>query len=495
MIESTSELFAGQSGAEAVALQITPATHRLVKGVRIKALAGNSDIVYVGPSTVSVTTGFELSAGNEVFIEIDNPAKVYTIATPSQNEKQLVTYVSGATNETFKLSFIDQTTTAIAYDAVAATVETAFEALSTVGAGNGTVTGSAGGPWTIEFTGTLAGLGQVMVTASEVGVNEIQTITYSGDAATDTYTLTFDSQVTGVLNVDDNNATILTALEALSNINSGDVVLTGGSAPGTPVIVTFGGQYLRTDAAAITGVGGTNEVQTVTLSGTISGDTFDITYDSQTTSMLAIDASATTVQTALEALSNLAPDDVIVTGDDGGPYTLSYGGTLVNTDLTEVTGTAGTNEIQTVAIDSATTGGTFKLTYSTQQTGTIAWNADAAAVETALKALSNIAPGDVTVTGGDGPSTDWAVEFTGALAQTDVTAMTGDGSLLTGGSTTVTITTTTPGNSATVTPATIVAGNELTVSVVETQKGASKTVTISESQSASQESKYSWIGQ
>jgi len=48
------------------------------------------------------------------------------------------------------------------------------------------------------------------------------------------------------------------------------------------------------------------------------------------------------------------------------------------------------------------TAGTFTITWSGQTTTAIAFNASAAAVQTALEALSNIAPGDVVVTGGPG---------------------------------------------------------------------------------------------
>src|SRR3954465_8763162 len=52
---------------------------------------------------------------------------------------------------------------------------------------------------------------------------------------------------------------------------------------------------------------------------------------------------------------------------------------------------AGTNEVQTITVTGTPTGGTFTLTYSTQTTAAIAYNATAAAVQTALEALSNIA--------------------------------------------------------------------------------------------------------
>jgi hypothetical protein len=95
--------------------------------------------------------------------------------------------------------------------------------------------------------------------------------------------------------------------------------------------------------------------------------------------------------------------------------------------------TAGTNEVQLIV--SAGTGGTFTLTYSAQTTTALDWDSTAQEIEDALVALSNIAPGDVNVTGSVG---QWFVEFTGTLAATNVSQMTiGIGSL-TGGTALVT---------------------------------------------------------
>lgn len=57
---------------------------------------------------------------------------------------------------TFTLTYKGQTTAGIAFNAVGATVQTALTGLSTVGVGNATVTGSAGGPYSVNFIGTLA---------------------------------------------------------------------------------------------------------------------------------------------------------------------------------------------------------------------------------------------------------------------------------------------------------------------------------------------------
>lgn len=100
-----------------------------------------------------------------------------------------------------------------------------------------------------------------------------------------------------------------------------------------------------------------------------------------------------------------------------------------NETTTAITGTD-VNEIQQVIVDA--TGGTFTLTYSAQTSAAIAFDASAATVQTELEALSNIAPGDVVVTGPAGGP--WQVEFTGTLAGTNVGKMTTSSASLTGGS-------------------------------------------------------------
>jgi hypothetical protein len=106
---------------------------------------------------------------------------------------------------------------------------------------------------------------------------------------------------------------------------------------------------------------------------------------------------------------------------------------------------AGTNEVQSVAITGSPTGGTFTLTFSGQTTSAISYNASASAVQAALEALSNIAPGDVTCTDGPLPGAAVTVTFGGAYAGADVAQMTATGSLTGGTTPAVTVTTTTPG--------------------------------------------------
>lgn len=86
----------------------------------------------------------------------------------SSDEVQTLT-VGGSGLTSFTLTFGGQTTGAIAAAATAATVQAALEALSTIGAGNVAVTGSAGGPWTVTFKGTLANTNVAQLTTTPTG--------------------------------------------------------------------------------------------------------------------------------------------------------------------------------------------------------------------------------------------------------------------------------------------------------------------------------------
>jgi hypothetical protein len=113
--------------------------------------------------------------------------------------------------------------------------------------------------------------------------------------------------------------------------------------------------------------------------------------------------------------------------DDDDLYTITWNETA------EEIANGGVNEIQLIVSNG--TGGTFTITYSGQTTGNVDWDATAAEVETALVALSNIAPGDVDVSGVAGA---WYVEFQGTLGEQNVSQMTVDNTNLTGGDAAVT---------------------------------------------------------
>lgn len=93
-------------------------------------------------------------------------------------------------------------------------------------------------------------------------------------------------------------------------------------------------------APLLSAMGFANEVQIVTITGTPTGGTFTLTFDGQTTTGIAYNATATTVQTALEGLSNIAPGDVTVTGSASGPWTVTFAGAYAGINVPAMTGSA-----------------------------------------------------------------------------------------------------------------------------------------------------------
>jgi hypothetical protein len=78
-----------------------------------------------------------------------------------------------------------------------------------------------------------------------------------------------------------------------------------------------------------------DEIQVIT--STASSGTFKITFDGEQTAAIAEDAAASAVSTALVALSNINAGDVQVSGNNGGPWSVVFGGQYADTNVPEVT--------------------------------------------------------------------------------------------------------------------------------------------------------------
>lgn len=85
------------------------------------------------------------------------------------------------------------------------------------------------------------------------GTSEVQSVAITGSPTGGTYTLTLDGQTTSGIAFDATASVVQSALVALSNVETGEAVCTGGPHPDTPVVVTFGGQYAGTDVPLMTG--------------------------------------------------------------------------------------------------------------------------------------------------------------------------------------------------------------------------------------------------
>lgn len=159
--------------------------------------------------------------------------------------------------------------------------------------------------------------------------------------------------------------------------------------PTTPVVTYSNNQvkpYIRPDLASMVAVKlaasldlaagtvlgeatGTNELQSITITGSPTGGTLTISYAGQTTGDIAYNAQASAVQTALEALSNVGDGNVKVTGGPLPiqPILIEFIGALGAGNRAEVTttnsftgGSSPNTTVATARAGAAGTLGTFK---------------------------------------------------------------------------------------------------------------------------------------
>jgi hypothetical protein len=241
------------------------------------------------------------------------------------------------------------------------------------------------------------------------------------------------------------------------NRDNGDTVtalLLKSKTPGVPFSVV----------ATLAGSEFTNEVQLVNLLYSPTGGTWALSFNGQTTTGLAITATASQVQTALEALSNIAPGDVTVTGGNGA-FRVQFGGAYASTDVprlapvylntltggnlsidvsTLVEGVPTVDEVQRVNIIGNPTGGTFTLGLPGLTAATLDFDATASEVAAGLNGV--LGSGEVTATGGPLPNTPVVVTFSGTeYGDRNLDLLTGDPANLTGGTSILTVATPTPG--------------------------------------------------
>lgn len=540
---------------------------------------------------------FEVTASTKNTLGGNVTVAQTTPGFPGRNEVQKLELIGTYTGGTFTISWDPgsgtETTAGINYNATASEVQTALENLTTPGPGDFFVTGQAGGPWFVTFKGNyaetdvnllsidgtnLVGNGDVVIQTLTEGSQFSNTIQYYVlYGSQGSYQLRLSGEDTAALSFGASATDIQTALENLSLIGTGNVRVsgghlqylggrrvffiefigdlagqnvpsleaidiniggTGGANPfpdGVGIIATGGlsnqrvvlvdyhnasggdirfhyngdsyattfsygisdldqlksalaavlglwGSYygraglfaikfsdtdtatldtFAVDGAELSGTasstilqyeglsGGANEVQQVWVSGT--GGTFDLSYDGQTASGIAWNASAAALESALEALSNItgvgvtgsgtSSDPWVITFDDpgaenvpeltGDPANLTGGGGTV---LTVTTAAAHVDEVQTITLGVGVTGGSFQLLFDGEPTANIAYDANAATLEAALEALIGIDNLSVT---GNGP---WVVTFDGPLLSgQNVALLTADGAGLIGGAGTETL--------------------------------------------------------
>ena len=175
---------------------------------------------------------------------------------------------------------------------------------------------------------------------------------YSGTpkpTTTKVKTLTFDSSYP------DNGESISTLFDEFS-----EVIDIAFEPKGSYV---FDVDYTNEKIVVYDAISGNNEIQTLTLTDGPTAGTFTVTWNGQTTSALQYNASGATVTTAMDALSNLAVGDCIVTRSGSGTqaapyiYTFTFGGDLAGENVPAITASGASLTNSTVSVGT-TTGGT-----------------------------------------------------------------------------------------------------------------------------------------
>lgn len=406
----------------------------------------------------------------------------------STNAVQLVTVGSGISGGSFTLSLNGHVTTTIAYNAPATgagSVQAAIGALPNVGGtANVGVTGNAGGPWTVTFQAALAGtqepamvpdssgLTGLAVTVTELqgggsssGVNNAVEVvgfsTANGFITGGEFTLTFNGHTTPPIPaLGTTAAQMTTILQALPSIGSGNCsvvksedvdysqewqitfigFLAGINVPQMtitcyPTSTSGGVEYTGTiepeNYTQVTGAAGANEIQQIKLPQGVSGGTFKLTWSAQTTGNIAYNCTAQDVTNALISLPAIGNSANIAVTGGLGTFNVVFQGTLGGASQPLITGNgsglsggdvtvevlqgggSGTSGSQSITLPSATAG-TWTITLKGATTTALAWNASAAAVQSALELLGTVGTGNVTVTGTY--NTSFTLTFGGSLS-------------------------------------------------------------------------------
>lgn len=411
-------------------------------------------------------------------------------------EQQTVTIAGGPTGGYYQLQYTDrngkvQTTDPITYDGAATKVQSGLRSLD--GLNQLSVATSGTSPnytHTITFNGVGGDVALLVAKnylSGASGSNEKQSIAIS-NAEGGTFTVTFDDtgsnpQTTGNISYPPTAATINTAILALSNVDAGEINVTGSG----PWVVEFqnglGLQNLplmTIDTASLTraapdvvlatvreGGPAQNSIQTLELIDTFSGGTAFLRIGNTVTAPFDHDASAAGIATAIEDTGDyevttaggpLGTDSVEVEFDDASAGTVVPAMTLDTSGLTggsisvtvseQTAGGGGKNEVQcwyrvpsfpgrlVINGNASVSAGTFTLSANGSTTGPIAFDATVWAIMQAINSAIpslNLAytfgnPNTARLNEGDNIEL-WHAE-SGAVLDTEVTINSGG---LTGG--------------------------------------------------------------
>ena len=248
------------------------------------------------------------------------------------------------------------------FDAAASEVQSALEALGNIGPGGVGVSGSPGGPWRVEFRGSLADTNVAGMRADGSGLTPSGAATVitevEGASAPEVCTAAEVAEgylcVEGVggrsggqlggseqqpIALDASGDVWVGSAEGLEEFSRKGVFLSEVSLPGggevAALAVDSSGDFYTLKGP----IEGQDEEQLITPP---SSGSFTLTFDSQTTAPLLFVASDAEIQAALEALPAIGPGNVSVYRSKA-----TFGGAFTNTDVPQLIASAGAT-VQTV---------------------------------------------------------------------------------------------------------------------------------------------------
>lgn len=280
------------------------------------------------------------------------------------HEVQVLDVRSVGIGGTFTLTMAGQTTRAIGGNAVSAMVQDALEAA--LGADTVTVLGGPGstglavtdigalviipkGPFAYQNLAPITGTASV---GSVLNLSRVYTV--DARAAGGSWTLRFNGVTSANINVAANAATVKSALEAMSSIGAGNVVVMGGPSNTGLLTVALAGtlsgtaQSLTSPTAGVSltplnvdGAAGVNEVQRIDARAVGATATWQAIVAGQYSGPLAGNANAATIQAALQLLPSVGAGGALVTvtaGDAGTTadvvrFDVTFSGPLASTDV------------------------------------------------------------------------------------------------------------------------------------------------------------------
>ena len=324
-------------------------------GIAVQQSTGNVFVTNKGAQRIDVFTA------NGIFIRAFGLDVVETGKAgdaPAQSAKQSLTVK--ATGGTFKLSFQGETTTDLAFDAGAAEVKAALQALSSVGPQGITVSGGPGDeagsvPYVITFAGGLGDSPQPLITTAN-GAPPL-----SGAAASAEVAATQAGRTGLEVCVDpaDCKSGVAGSVAGALNGPAGITFAPPGAPNAGNVLVTEdqnsrvseftpAGAFVRAFGFGVVNVGpsktgGTaSDVQKLTIAA--GAGTFKLSFEEQTTAALPYDATSEEVRSALNELASIGgrSGSVAVTGgpgdaDGSNPFVITFGGGLAGRAVGAIT--------------------------------------------------------------------------------------------------------------------------------------------------------------